>query len=135
MRVRGPPRPPTYADTRSVNSTNWLYDRLPPARPSGSRLVETKEGGASMRTWARNFCLSLFLVFAVIAGLQAPAWANSELHPGGRLFLPLWDVSTPNRETFIILTREAMREGASIQRVENEWHISGDPGKCLPREI
>lgn len=86
-----------------------------------------------MRTWARKFCLSLFLVCVVIAGLQAPAWANSELHLGARLFFPLWDVSTSNRVTFIVVTRVAMREGASFVQDDSQWLISGDPGKCLPR--
>ena len=72
------------------------------------------------------------LAFLLMAGLAPSAWANSELHPGGRLFFPLWDVSTPSRLTFIIITREAMREGASTDRVEDEWQISGDPGKCSP---
>lgn len=44
---------------------------------------------------------------AVTMTLPAPALANEEMHPGGRLFYPLWDVSN-NRLTFIIVTRLAL---------------------------
>ena len=60
-----------------------------------------------MRKW-----MGIPLALLLIIGLHASAWANSELHTGGRLFFPLWDVSTPNRLTFIIITREAMRGAA-----------------------
>ena len=72
-------------------------------------------------------------VLLLLAGLSTSAWANSELHDGGRLFFPLWDVSTPNRLTYIIVTRQAMREGASSVSTGSTWQVSGDPGKCLPR--
>lgn len=74
-----------------------------------------------------------FALLVVMIGLHTSAWANSELHPGGRLFFALWDVSTTNRLTFIIVTREAMREGANIEQVGNQWRVTGNPGKCLPR--
>ncbi len=41
--------------------------------------------------------------------------ANSELHPGERLFFPLWDVSTSNRLTYIILMREVKCFRCSIR--------------------
>ena len=77
-------------------------------------------------------CMGILVALVLMAGLGPSAWANSELHTGGRLFFPLWDV-TNGRLTFIIITREAMREGASIEQVRNRWRVSGDPGKCLPR--
>lgn len=79
------------------------------------------------------------IVCALYAGLSS---ANSELHPGGRLFFPLWDVSSPNRVTFIILTRAALNERQTIQAkmtstaggaaVKQIWTLSG-AGQCLPR--
>lgn len=80
----------------------------------------------------------------VLFGLHGSAWANSELHPGGRLFFPLWDVSTPNRLTMIVVTRQALRELSSIASVPrgtfspgptiiNEFKVVGTPGKCIPR--
>jgi len=96
--------------------------------PDGNRKVESEEGGVTMKQW-----IGIPLALLLIVGLHASAWANSELHTGGRLFFPLWDVSTPNRLTFIIITRQAMREGASIVQSRTQWRVSGDPGKCLPR--
>jgi hypothetical protein len=67
-----------------------------------------------------------------------PAWANEEMHPGGRLFYPLWDVSTPNRLTFIIVTREALNEGQSISSSvvagtgQPRFFVAGT-GNCIPR--
>ena len=81
-----------------------------------------------MKQW-----IGIPLALLLIIGLHASAWANSELHTAGRLFFPLWDVSNPNRLTLIVVTRQAMREGASIEQVRNQWRISGNPGKCLPR--
>lgn len=94
-----------------------------------------------MRRW-----LGIPLALLVLAGLApATAWANTELHPGGRLFYPAWDVSTPNRLTFIVVTREALREGTSIATVPtgtliggvstiiNRFKVAGTPGNCLPR--
>jgi len=81
-----------------------------------------------MRTWA-----GIASAFLVVIGLHSAAWANSELHPGGRLFFPLWDVSTPNRLTMIVVTRQAMRDGSSIFPVGKAFQIQGTPGKCLPR--
>jgi hypothetical protein len=62
-----------------------------------------KEG--SMRAWFR-----ITLAVLLVIGTAAPALANSEMHPGGRAFFPLWDVSGPGggRLTFIILTRLAL---------------------------
>src|SRR3990172_11115989 len=78
-------------------------------------------------------CMGILVALVLLAGLGPSAWANSELHDGGRLFFPLWDVSTPNRLTYIIVTRQAMREGASSVSTGSTWQVSGDPGKCLPR--
>lgn len=84
-----------------------------------------------MRKWI-GFPFALLLLF----GLHASAWANSELHPGGRLFFPLWDVSTPSRLTMIVVTRQALREDQRIIAVSRDetthFVVDGD-GKCLPR--
>lgn len=88
-----------------------------------------------MKRWA-GIPLSFLLVF----GLLVPAWANQELHPGGRIFFPLWDVSTPNRLTFIILTREPLNEGQAIvptflsttSGILKKWEVMGT-GSCIPR--
>ncbi len=82
--------------------------------------------------------IPLAMLFAL--GLSMPAWANSELHPAGRLFFPLWDVSSANRLTFIIVTREALNEGQSIRAelvatantTKKVWRVVGT-GNCLPR--
>ena len=50
---------------------------------------------------------SVSLAMLFVLGLCVPSRGNDEQHPGGRLFYPLWDVSSPNRLTFIIVTREA----------------------------
>ncbi len=93
----------------------------------------------------RRSWIGIPLALLLVAGLAPSVWANSEMHPGGRLFYPLWDVSTPNRLTFIIVTREARREGSSIAAtpagtflsgvptVINSFKISGTPGNCIPR--
>jgi hypothetical protein len=88
-----------------------------------------------MKRWA-----GVPLSFLLVLGLLVPAWANQELHPGGRIFFPLWDVSTPNRLTFIILTREALNEGQAIiptfvstaGGVLKRWRALGT-GTCLPQ--
>lgn len=82
--------------------------------------------------------LTLAAVLSV-AGMEG-AWANSELHPGGRLFFPLWDVSSPNRVTFIIVTREALKQTQAIQptlvatanTTVTQYRATGD-GPCRPR--
>jgi hypothetical protein len=93
-----------------------------------------------MRRW-----IGIPLALLFVVGLLSSAWANSELHTAGRLFFPLWDVSTPQRLTFIIVTREALNDGASIvptpkgtaitgvQTIITAFQISGTPGNCLPR--
>lgn len=88
-----------------------------------------------MRRWA-----GIPLSFLLVLGVLVPAWANQELHHGGRIFFPLWDVSTPNRLTFIILTREALNEGQAIvptfvstaSGVLKRWEVLGT-GSCIPR--
>ena len=92
------------------------------------------------RHWASGL-LAMLLVFGVVV----PALANDEQHPGARLFYPLWDVSTPNRLTFIVVTREALNDGASIVAVPagtilngvgtliNQFRVQGSPGNCFPR--
>jgi hypothetical protein len=91
-------------------------------------MVEPKQGRIVMRR-----LLGIQMALLVVIGLHSSAWANNELSEGGRLFYPLWDVSTPNRLTFIIVTRQAMREGARFELSDDGWQVSGTPGKCLPR--
>jgi len=84
-----------------------------------------------MRTWA-----GIASAFLVMIGLHSAAWANSELHTGGRLFFPLWDVSTPNRLTMIVVTRQALREDQriiAVSRDETTHFVVDGEGKCLPR--
>lgn len=91
-----------------------------------------------MRKW-----LGIPLSFLFVLSLFVPAWANEELHPGGRLFFPLWDVSTPNRLTFIIVTREALNENQQIKSTlassanttVKKWYLSDSwpYGNCQPR--
>ncbi len=72
----------------------------------------------------------------------APVLANSELHPGGRLFFPLWDVSSPNRVTFIIVTRAALTQTQAIRStlvatantIVTKFRVAGD-GPCRPRGV
>jgi hypothetical protein len=83
------------------------------------------------------------LSFLFVLALLLPAWANEELHPGGRLFFPLWDVSTPNRLTFVIVTREALNEDQEIKSsfvgigndTKKVWYLddSWPSGNCQPR--
>lgn len=91
-----------------------------------------------MRKW-----LGIPLSFLFVLGLFIPAWANQELVPGGRLFFPLWDVSTPNRLTFIVVTREALNEDQQIKSTLvatanttlKKWYLydSTPYGNCQPR--
>ncbi len=97
-----------------------------------------------MRKWL-GITLALLLMLPLMASFGPSAWANNEMHTGARLFYPLWDVSTPNRLTFIIVTREARREDSSIATVPsgtflngvptiiNRFQIRGTPGNCIPR--
>jgi hypothetical protein len=67
-----------------------------------------------LKKW-RSMAIAVLLVMSMAVpaamlvdlGVPAPAFANEELHPGGRLFFPYWDV-TGNRITFIIITRLAL---------------------------
>src|SRR3989304_2362302 len=70
---------------------------------------QPEKGGVSMRKW-----IGIPLALLFVVGLVPSAWANSELHPGGRLFYPLWDVSTTQRLPFIIVTREALNTQQSF---------------------
>jgi len=99
-----------------------------------------------MRRW-----IGIPLALVLLAGLAPSAWANSELHTGGRLFYPLWDVSNPSRLTFIIVTREALNEEATISTSTTSkgtinnglptfvqvttTQVRGTPGNCLPRGV
>jgi hypothetical protein len=90
-------------------------------------------------------CFGMLLTILSVPCLLLQARANDEMHPGARLFYPLWDVSTPNRLTFIVMTREALNEGASIVSVpsgtvlggvgtiSSRFRIQGSPGNCHPR--
>lgn len=86
---------------------------------------------------ARCGLTMLFLVACI-----GSAWANSELHPGARLFFPLWDVSSPNRVTFIIVTREALQQtqairstlAATADTTVTQFRVEGD-GACRPRGV
>jgi hypothetical protein len=88
----------------------------------------------------RNKWLSVFLLVLLALAFKVPAWANEELHPGSRLFFPLWDVSTPSRVTFIIVTREALNEGQRIASTivgsnfieKTKYTVSGT-GNCTAR--
>ncbi|MGH7412293.1 MAG: hypothetical protein ACREJ6_14705, partial [Candidatus Methylomirabilis sp.] len=93
----------------------------------------------------RRHWIGIPLAILMVAGLAPSVSANNELHPGARLFYPLWDVSTPNRLTFIVVTREARRAGSSITStptgtflgfvptIVNRFKVSGTPGNCIPR--
>jgi hypothetical protein len=59
------------------------------------------KGIRSRKGWS-----GLTIVALLVLSLAAPALANQEMHPGGRLFYPLWDISQ-GRLTFIIITRLA----------------------------
>jgi hypothetical protein len=70
------------------------------------------------------------------AGMFQPAWANSELHFGARLFYPLWDVRGA-RKTFIVISREALTVGNSFGQPaatpQSAWTISNEFDNCRPR--
>jgi len=101
-----------------------------------------------MRAWFR-FTLAILLVI----GTAGPALANSEMHPGGRAFFPLWDVSGPGggRLTFIILTRLALfgqtapnSDAADNNQIVALYNDSGNPtfagpfnysNNCRPRDV
>jgi hypothetical protein len=81
---------------------------------------------------------------ALLAALGgAPAWANDEMHPGGRLFYPLWDVSTSSRVTFIIVTRLPLNEDNPITafvsgtgfHAPTQWTNKDKFDNCRPRGI
>jgi len=93
----------------------------------------------------RRSWIAIPLALLLVAGLAPSVWANTEMHPGARLFFPLWDVSTPSRLTFIVITREARRAGSAINPVLSGTFLSGSPtnisrfkvvgtpGNCIPR--
>jgi hypothetical protein len=72
--------------------------------------------GKKARGWL-HLALAVLLTLGLAApvglllemSLPSPASANSELHPGGRLFFPAYDVRGA-RHTFIIITRLSMFE-------------------------
>ncbi len=92
----------------------------------------------SMRRWVFGSLAVLLAIGMLLpAGMFQPAWANSELHFGGRLFFPLWDVRGA-RQTYIVLTREALTEGNSIsagkEPDKNLTYTVGNPfDNCRPR--
>lgn len=96
----------------------------------------------AVRRWMR-LALAILLVIAT----AGPALANSELHPGGRLFFPLWDVSGADpggnpfggRLTFIILTRLAQffhtgpnEDAADSGSYTQFTYVSGNPVSSTP---
>lgn len=97
-----------------------------------------KEGSMKVRNNSRGW-MSFALAGLLALGLAAPmgmlltvttptpASANSELHPGGRLFFPAWDVQGA-RLSFMIITRLSMFE--ADQNANGELKnaiVSGDP--------
>lgn len=94
------------------------------------------------RIAVRYIPLAVTLILGILD--VGSASSNSELHPGGRLFFPLWDVSSPNRVTFILLTREALNDSQSIHAeitstaggaaMRQIWTASGT-GRCRPRGV
>lgn len=65
--------------------------------------------------------LRLTLAVLLIVGAAAPVLANEEMHPGGRAFFPLWDVRTPSRLTFIVLTRLSfIGQSSGASQAEND---------------
>jgi hypothetical protein len=75
---------------------------------------ESMEDGKKARGWL-HLALAILLTLGLAApvgllldmSLPSPASANSELHPGGRLFFPAYDVRG-SRLTFFIITRLSM---------------------------
>jgi hypothetical protein len=98
------------------------------------------EGGKRRRAPGMGLLLCLVTLLSAVAGGGGVAWSNSELHPGGRLFFPLWDVSTTNRLTFIVVTREALGQRQSIVptligtagTTLKRFQVQG-AGNCRPR--
>jgi hypothetical protein len=76
--------------------------------------------------------LRLTLAVLLIVGAAAPALANQEMHPGARVFFPLWDVRTsaanPNgRLTFIILTRLSyINQAQGASTIDNRSNCTTD---------
>jgi hypothetical protein len=84
-----------------------------------------------MKRW-----ITLSLAVLGLLGWFAPAWANEEMHPAGRLFYPLWDVSTSNRFTFIIVTRLNLNDNNGIRKISTSdprWTNSNAYDDCRPR--
>jgi hypothetical protein len=79
--------------------------------------------------------LRLTLAVLLIVGVAAPALANQDMHPAGRAFFPLWDVRTPTRLTFIVLTRLAYIGQSQDQNqspedtLSNCYTFNNDPSK------
>jgi len=96
----------------------------------------------SMRRWVFGSLAVLLAVGMLLpAGMFQPAWANSELHFGARLFYPLWDVRG-SRTTFIVISREALTTGNSIGAVQattetgvpsSAFTVSDPFDNCRPR--
>lgn len=89
-----------------------------------------------MRGWWR-FALAALLTIGVAApaglllnmALPGPAFATSELHPGGRLFFPAWDVRG-NTLSFLVITRLATFEQNTdgVQPAEYSQNNNCRPG-------
>jgi len=91
----------------------------------------------SMRRWVFGLLAVLLAVGMLLpAGTFQPAWANSELHFGARLFYPLWDVRG-TRQTFIVISREALTAGNSFGQPaatpQGAWTINNEFDNCRPR--
>jgi hypothetical protein len=91
----------------------------------------------SMRRWVFGLLAVLLAVGMLLpAGTFQPAWANSELHFGSRLFYPLWDVRG-TRQTFIVISREALTVGNSFGQPaatpQSAWTINNEFDNCRPR--
>jgi hypothetical protein len=84
-----------------------------------------------MRRW-----VTISLAVLAVLGWFAPAFANEEMHPAGRLFYPLWDVSTTNRFTFIIVTRLPLNDNNGIRKISStdpRWTNLNAWDDCRPR--
>jgi hypothetical protein len=92
----------------------------------------------SMTRWVFGLLAVLLAVGMLLpAGMFQPAWANSELHFGARLFYPLWDVRG-SRNTFIVISREALTFGNAIRNVGSGtadlgWTVVNEFDNCRPR--
>lgn len=99
-----------------------------------------KERKRSSRGWYRFALVALLaLGIAAPAGLlltlavPTPASANSELHPGGRLFFPAWDVRGA-RLSFMIITRLSLfaadqNQDGGYARTDSFYRTDNN---CLP---